>query len=393
MNQFVITHITENDFQYHPQQNNNNKYKNLKKVNLKNSFHILNNLYDSVKQDLSQSVRDLTNCFICLCPVTNPLSCPKCNNFACQACLKKYFNNTKKSCPLCKSLLFFNDWKINKTIDELEKILNKKEDKKKKAEELSKFIERKKKEWNSQAWEINAFIDRINIYRGLLEEYKTAYKTFFTNCQSVIDKAIEKYYNKIEELKKTLLSYNESANKSIIKLDNIINTNQNDYYSNNAHIKNLINELLSMERKHFNEKNSNDIEKFLESPIKLEPILDQFNLIEYPLDYFKPDKDSCYSIHPKHNKLGQYFLIYDHSPNKEIIKSKLSFKLGTNTNACFLVTQAKVGKIQKFFPMKLKRNEGGNFEFECEIPKEEFPKRKEEKIKMNIDVMMFKFEN
>ena len=43
--------------------------------------------------------------------------------------------------------------------------------------------------------------------------------------------------------------------------------------------------------------------------------------------------------------------------------------------------------------MKLKSNEEGKFEFECEIPKEEFPKRKEEKIYMNVDVMMFKFQN
>ena len=263
MRKFVITHIKENDFQIHAQKKNN--YNNLKMVNLKN-FRILNNLYDSLKQDLSQSVRDLTNCFICLSPVTNPLSCPKCNNFACQACLKKYFNDTQKNCPLCKSLLFFKDWKINKTIYELGIILNKKDDKKKKAEELSKLIERKKKEWNSQTGYINAFIDRINKYRSLLEEYRTAYKTFFINCQSVIDKAIDKYYNKIEELKKTLLSFNESANKSIIKLDNIIKTNQNDYYSNNAHIKNLINELLSMERKHFNKKNNEDTEKILGSP-------------------------------------------------------------------------------------------------------------------------------
>lgn len=98
-------------------------------------------------------------------------------------------------------------------------------------------------------------------------------------------------------------------------------------------------------------------------------------------------------MHPKHPKLGEYFLVYSQDPGDNNIKSKLSFKVHPDSNECFLITQTKPGKIQKFYPMTLKSNEEGNFKFECQIPKEEFPKNTNEKIYMDIDVMMFKFEN
>lgn len=237
-------------------------------MNLKNSYNILNNLYDSISKDLSQSVRDLTNCFICLSPVVDPLSCPQCNNYACKECLKKYFDNQSKDCPLCKGHVSFNDWKKNTIIDNIEKILNKNNEKKNKAEELSKLIEKKKKEWNTQTTDINSLIERIHIYQNLLEEYKKAYKSFFNTCQNVIDKIMENYSSKMEKLKDSLTSYKKCANDSIMKLDDINNNNKKNYYSNNEHIKSLINELLAMERKHFNEKNNEETEKFLKSPIK-----------------------------------------------------------------------------------------------------------------------------
>lgn len=125
MKKFVISHNKDNNFQFAGGQK-----KDIKKMNLKNSYNILNNLYDSISKDLSQSVRDLTNCFICLSPVVDPLSCPQCNNYACKECLKKYFDNQSKDCPLCKGHVSFNDWKKNTIIDNIEKILNKNNEKK-----------------------------------------------------------------------------------------------------------------------------------------------------------------------------------------------------------------------------------------------------------------------
>ena len=388
MKNFVISHNNDNNIQLSGKSINDDK-----KNSLKSSYRILNNLYDSVSKDLSQSVRDLTNCFICLSPATNPLSCPKCNNFACKACLKKYFNNSKKSCPLCKNTLSFNDWKINNIIINIEKILDKNNNKKNKAEELSKLIEQKKKEWNKQTLDINTLIEKLRTYENLLEKYKTAYKSFFISCQNVVDKVMEKYYKKLQNLKESLSSYNKYANDSIMKLDDINKNNKNNYYSNNEHIKNLINELLSMERKHFNEKNNDETEKFLQSPIKLAPILNQFNLLNYPLDVFKPNADCAYSTRPTHPKIGKYYLSYNQEPGNNNIRSILRINLPKDTNACFLITQTKTDNIQKFYPMILKSNEEGEYEYECEIPKEEFPKKKEEKKYMSIDVMKFQFEN
>ena len=82
------------------------------------------------------------------------------------------FNNaTKKSCPLCKSLLSFEDWKINNIINNIEKILDKNNEKKNKVEDLSKLIEQKKKEWNKQTLNINSIIQKINLYKNLLNHF------------------------------------------------------------------------------------------------------------------------------------------------------------------------------------------------------------------------------
>ena len=43
---------------------------------------INNNTFDK----MSESVLNLTRCFICLCPALDPLKCPECNNFACKKC-------------------------------------------------------------------------------------------------------------------------------------------------------------------------------------------------------------------------------------------------------------------------------------------------------------------
>ena len=369
--------------------NDNNEKKEPKTNNLKNSFNLLNNLYDSINKDLSQSVRDLTNCFICLSPTTNPLSCPKCNNFACKLCLKKYFNNaTKKSCPLCKSLLSFEDWKINNIINNIEKILDKNNEKKNKVEDLSKLIEQKKKEWNKQALNINSIIQKINLYKNLLEQYKNTYKSFFTSCLDLVDKVLENYYKKLENLKESLSSYDKFANDSIMKLDDINKNNKNNYYGNNENIKELINELLSMERKHFNEKNNDEAEKLLKSPLKIPIILNQFKLIDYPLDYFKPNVTCQYTANSTNSKIGKYYIKYEQNIGNNNIKSKVIFNLPPDTNACFLIIQSKT---QKCFPMLLKSNINGEYIFECEIPREEFPKKKEEKLYMTIEIMMFQF--
>ena len=114
--------------------NNNNQ---IHSINLNNSMNLLNNINDSLNLSLSKSVFDLVKCCICLSPVTDPLTCPNCNNFACKKCLEAYFGNQRtKKCPLCKGEIKLAQMKENKIVKEIETILNKVEDKKDKLKEL-----------------------------------------------------------------------------------------------------------------------------------------------------------------------------------------------------------------------------------------------------------------
>ena len=77
----------------------------LKQKFIDNSFIFLQNITSSLKKDLqkniTQSTVDLVSCYICLEKVDDPLLCPKCHNFACRKCLKKYFGvQNKKKCGI-----------------------------------------------------------------------------------------------------------------------------------------------------------------------------------------------------------------------------------------------------------------------------------------------------
>jgi hypothetical protein len=76
---------------------------------------LLNDIFDSLDKNLSESFMTLTQCFICLNPSNNPLACPKCNNFACKKCFLKYFGDeSEKVCPLCKQRINKSELKKKK---------------------------------------------------------------------------------------------------------------------------------------------------------------------------------------------------------------------------------------------------------------------------------------
>ena len=128
----------QNDYLEHRDNNNNNN-------NITGSFYLLNELANSLHKNISDSVMDLTKCFICLSPVNEPLTCPNCNNFACENCLQSYFGGSySKKCPLCKKEIKFNELKKNQVISDIEKIMNKDNTRIDKVKELSKLIKEKK---------------------------------------------------------------------------------------------------------------------------------------------------------------------------------------------------------------------------------------------------------
>ena len=142
------------NYEYNQNVNNN--------INIKSSFNLLDDLIESLNKNISDSVMDLTKCFICLSPTNDPLSCPKCNNFACKRCLEAYFGDySTKKCPLCKQDIKFSELKGNQIIGEIENILNKDDTKKNKIDELSNLIKEKKMMWENQGNTLNNLIERI----------------------------------------------------------------------------------------------------------------------------------------------------------------------------------------------------------------------------------------
>jgi hypothetical protein len=194
-------------------------------------------------------------CFICLDTTVEPLSCPKCNNFACKKCLKNYFGGSiSKKCPLCKQSINFNELKENKLIEEVENILNNGNKKEDKVKALSKLIEEKKRSWEDQDNSINIIIDKIIKYQQSLMDYKKEYELFLLNCRKVVEKSFDDYLAHIENLINSLLTFNNVSKETMIKYDKINERNKNYCFDNINAIKDLVNEILSMERKHFNKK-------------------------------------------------------------------------------------------------------------------------------------------
>ena len=367
--------INDEDENYNNNQSNAN--------NLKSSIIFFDNIKESLNAHLSQSVFDLVNCCICLIPTQEPLTCPKCNNFACKKCLEIYFGNQReKECPLCKGKIKLIEMKENIIIKEIEQILNKEDNKKIKYKELTSLIEQKKNGWKNQYDNIKSLIERIIKYKIDLDHYKQEYINFILNSKILIEKTFEEYSQKLENLVNSLLSYNEIANDSIQKYDNIYRNSQYNIYNNN-NIKNLINEILSLERKHFNlnDKTYSETENILKNSLQIVPSISLYNITqkEYTKASFtQKNVDRNTGIH---FKIGDYTLKYifnDNDNDNEQYKAtcNLCFYLKNNESKkmCFLMSQYLIfnNNIVKIIPMKLIKNVGNNYIYECQIDCKEF---------------------
>ena len=371
-------------------QEENNRYEEEEEKNLNNPFSLLNSFNESLNRDLSQSVFDLVKCFICYNQAVNPLSCPKCNNFACSKCLEMYFGNQRaKKCPLCKQNIELKELKKNEVISDVEKILNKVESKKNKIEELESLIKEKKNKWENQAHNINSILNRIFKYQETLTAYKKEYQIFLINCQDVVQKTFENYLKKTEEIINSLLTYNKLANDSIIIYNNMSKKKKDE-----KNIKDLINEIVNMERKHFNNKNQSyeEITKFLNAPIKMIPVINQYFIKDITLtkkdinEYTKMTKTGF------HFKIGNYQIVYTLNINDGYkIICEFSFKVKKGMNACFLVSQTKISKNleQTLYPMQLVKHENNDFIYECYIPSEEYEFGPQNLLKLKTDVLAF----
>ena len=372
--------------------NNANPNNNINGNNIKDSLLLLEDINNSINKNLSQSVFDLVSCFICLGPAKEPLTCPKCNNFGCKKCLELYFKNSNiKPCPLCKQGINLKEMKENLIIKNVEEILNKNNNKADKVKELSDLILKKKNDLEGQFKNISIILERIFQYQEALRKYREEYNIFLIQLQQTIEKVFDEYNKKIEELINSLLSCNQINDSSIKKYNDIYNNSINNHY-NSDNIKDLINEILSLERKTFNSNNHNETENFLNTSIRIIPVLSRFNIREVDLQRTKIKQTKKEVITGNYFKIGEYILIYDFQSSQGCNCScRFTFNLNNdNKKMCFLISQILIfeNNKERLFPMKLVNQNGKKYTYECQINCEEIKNIKNYYIKFRTEALV-----
>ena len=325
---------------------------------------ISNNIQTRLKKDISESVMNLTQCFICLSISNYPLSCPKCNNFACKDCLEKYFGEEdEKKCPLCNQIIRKSDLKRNKTIREIENIIYKEDTKNNKIKELTKIAnEKRKKLWEKQEKYLDNLINNVIQYQENMREYRKKYEIYIIKWKQQIDKVFAQYEKKVENLIDLLLKYKQKYGKDLsepIKLKD----------KKEKNINSLVNEIVSMDRSFFNEENKKNennykykansllddiIQKsneFFITPILIMPNISNYNIEILYINQkeFKKGKinKKNYNVH-----IGDYQLQYMLDTKNYLVKCKLL--IINNRDVSFFPIQKKIldEKFYEIIPMK-----------------------------------------
>ena len=338
-------------------------YKNKDDNNESPSIDLISNdLKVRLKKDISESVMNLTQCFICLSVADYPLSCPKCNNFACKDCLEKYFGEeNEKKCPLCNQIIKKSDLKKNKTIREIEKIIYKEDTNNNKIKELTKiFNEKKKKLWESQEKYLNNLINNVIQYQENMREYRKKYELYIVKWKQQIDKVFAQYEKKIENLIDLLLKYKQKYGKDLSETIKL---------TNKKSINSLVNEIVAMDRNFFNEENKkheknykfktncllDDIiqksNEFFITPILIMPNISNYNIEILYLNQKEFKKGNInkkdYNVH-----IGNYRVQHIFDTKNYLVKCKLL--INNNRDVSFFPIQKKIldEKYYEIIPMK-----------------------------------------
>ena len=383
----------------------NNIQKEKKNYNIVN---LTNDLKSLLSTDLSESVMKLTQCFICLCPVNFPLSCPKCNNFACKKCREDYFGDkNKKQCPLCKQEIKKSEFRKNKTIREIEKILYKEDTKDNKISELSKLVNEKKKMWENQENYLNQLINKVLKYQENLKEYRNNYEIFFLIWKNIIDGIFNEYENKIKELIDILLKYNTKYNRDFKNLIIKSKEMKEKPKINNKDINSLVNEILFMERNHFNEEKKKHInddndttkvnysydeiisksQKFFITPILIIPNISNYTIASVNIakkDFIKGKiKIKDYNVH-----IGNFKLEYIFDQDKYSFLCKLNIK--NERRISLFIIQKKIIDSKSYELISMKNTSNfGNYFYEALIDFNEFKDDENVIIRMETKIQIF----
>ena len=193
--------------------------------------------------------------------------------------------------------------------------------------------------------EINYIINGFNDYKQCLEKYKTGFINYLLECQKLVEKTFHNYYQNIQGLLKSLLSYDNIYQKSIDKYNEIYNKLKENYF-NSDNIKEFINEILYLERKQINANDKIETKKFLLSPITFKPYFKNYSVMAFQ----NLNKSGNYALYEFESlNLGKCTFKIDYSPNNKIY----SCKLIANTNEsicqkCFFLRFCKKGEIFTF---------------------------------------------
>ena len=356
----------------------------------------------SINEKNSEIILALIKCFICLSPSYKPLSCPKCNNFACEKCFKKFFkNHAIRKCPLCKQNIKYEELKYNKIVNDIEHILIKDESSTKKIFDLSYLMNNNKiLIYKNQEKHLKELINKIIECQKAIKKYRKQYEEFFARIKLTLDKTFDEYENKIKEIFNKLFQTTQDSEQF-----NEINQNKN---YNQEIIKSIISEILSNEREKFNhnkihykDKNQNNIELKLNKKNKKEvenfltnPLFISFKVYDFS-GYINIEKkqlnQSILSKKCKNEHLGTFVVQYIfEKDNKYSSLCNLKFNRENDYSNYFLIQRKIVdNKYMEVIPMKLEIDNGEEYLYENVIDFYEFKKKEIKVITMEIKVQIF----
>ena len=249
------------------------------------------------------------------------------------------------------------------------------------------MAEEKKKFWDEQTFSVNKFIKKINDYKNIFVGYLNEEEIFFKNCLKMISNILINFDENINKLLDFLLSYNQTYGDSIKKFEDFKSKNNN--YDNK--IKEIIKGILSLERKHFNEKNKGEIETFLSDPKFCVPSLKSIQLNTVQLDKYNINFIKEKTIKLRNSYLGVYEFKFLQNPITKDVNCTFNFILKEDDDISAFVTLIKQDKegYLKGFPLKFMKKEGQKYFYQSTIPFEEFKEGISRSYKFRPNINLF----
>lgn len=373
------------------EQNDQENYKTEDKI--ENSFNIfrksINLLSIQIKEKLESNIAELLNCFICYCPAVNPLSCPKCKNFACENCLKSYYQNGNKTiyktCPCCKEKIRFSELEKNHIISEIKDIVEKDHSGNNLIKLINEKIEAQKEKINTNEILVNKVKDLKTNY----QLFKKGFSEFFIECQNLVLKKLEEGDKAIDDLTETFSSYGKLLEDSVKDYEKVLVDTKH-----NKDINTIMQKLIYSEKKtDLNTLKESNYDNLLKNVITFSPSIIKQTIGKYNVkdSDFMAGKPIIRNIPMK--RFHDYSLVLD---NKDLVNVLVLLKIPKYYNLnedrqyfiMFKTISAK-DKKEKQYTMKYQGVVEDNLEFSLTLPLIEFF-NSQDKVEILADILEFR---